>query len=115
MRGGMGGAGTLPTPAQSRTFILHAGKEAITQLFVSRLIDQPTVAAFVLQCPVTYFGYFFLSPTAQKPAKKFRRGWQRSSLTQGPAQPGGRVTQFPQTDSLLVERGFCGSFQSVLK
>lgn len=33
---------------------------------VSGLIDQPMVTAFVSQCPVTYFGYFFLSPTAQK-------------------------------------------------
>lgn len=102
--GQYGGTGTLATPAQSRAFVLHTGKAAVTQLFISGLIDQPMVAAFVSQCPVTYFGYFFLSSTAQKLTKKFRRGQQRSFLIQGPAQPRGRVTQFPQSAHTLVRR-----------
>lgn len=48
--------GHLATPIHSRAFVLRAGKATEMQLFISGAIDQPVVAAFVSQCPVTYFG-----------------------------------------------------------
>jgi len=102
--GQCGGPGTLATPAQSRAFLLHAGRSAVTQLFIGGLIHQAMVEAFASRCPATYFGYFFLSPPAQKPSETWRRGQQRSLLIHSPAQPRGRVTQFPQSAQALVRR-----------